>query len=97
MVINMDDKIRPPQKKQDVLARNKYNKQLKEVHKKAPPKPISCECCGKIPNKWACDHYPNTTKFRGWVCWECNNAAGSVGDSYEGAVKLFNYLYAKRV
>jgi len=73
-----------------------YNKQLKEVHKKAPPKPSNCECCGKVPNKWACDHYPNTTKFRGWVCWECNNAAGSVGDSYEGAVKLFNYLYAKK-
>jgi hypothetical protein len=74
----------------------KYNQQLKEVHKKAPAKPKTCQCCGKVPIKWACDHYPNTSKFRGWVCWECNNAAGSVGDSYEGAVKLFNYLYNRR-
>lgn len=73
-----------------------YNKDLKAVHKSAPPKPEKCECCGKIPKKWACDHYPNSTRFRGWVCWECNNAAGSVGDSYEGAVKLLNYLYERR-
>ena len=73
-----------------------YQNQLKTVKKNAPAKPQRCECCGKIPNKWACDHYPNTTKFRGWVCWECNNAAGAVGDSYEGAVKLLNYLYQRK-
>lgn len=75
----------------------KYNQDLKEVHKKAPPKPERCECCNKIPTKWACDHHPNSTIFRGWVCWECNNAAGSVGDSYEGAVNLFNYLFARQL
>lgn len=74
-----------------------YNKDLREVHKKAPKKPDFCECCGKVPKKWACDHYPNSRIFRGWICWECNNAAGSVGDSYEGAVKLFNYLYRKKL
>ena len=73
----------------------KCNQVLKTVHKNAPPKPDKCECCGKVPKKWACDHYPNSTDFRGWVCWECNNAAGSVGDSYEGAVKLLNYLYQR--
>ena len=75
---------------------NKYKKELRNVHKKAPKKPKYCECCGKIPTKWACDHYANTTIFRGWVCWECNNAAAAVGDTYEGSVKLFNYLYARR-
>lgn len=75
----------------------KYNQDLKKVHKKAPPKPERCECCGKIPIKWICDHYPNTQIFRGWVCFECNNAAGSVGDSYEGAVNLFNYLFARQL
>lgn len=74
----------------------KYNQDLKIVHKNAPKKPERCECCDKIPIKWACDHYPNSTKFRGWICWECNNAAGSVGDSYEGAVKLFNYLFKRK-
>ena len=73
-----------------------YQKDLKEVHKKAPPKPERCECCNKVPTKWVCDHYPNSRIFRGWVCWECNNAAGSVGDSYEGAVNLLNYLYSRR-
>ena len=75
---------------------NKYNKDLRCVHKKAPDKPNFCECCGKIPEKWVCDHYPNSKKFRGWICIECNNAAGNVGDSYEGAVKLFNYLYLRK-
>lgn len=75
----------------------KYNQDLKVVHKNAPPKPERCECCNKIPTKWACDHYPNSTIFRGWICWECNNAAGSVGDSYEGAVMLLNYLYQRKL
>lgn len=74
----------------------KYNQDLKTVHQNAPEKPDRCECCNKIPVKWACDHHPNSTIFRGWVCWECNNAAGSVGDSYEGAVNLFNYLYQRQ-
>lgn len=74
----------------------KYNQDLKIVHQNAPSKPERCQCCNKIPVKWACDHYPNSTIFRGWVCWECNNAAGSVGDSYQGAAMLFNYLYQRR-
>jgi hypothetical protein len=74
----------------------KYQEQLRTVHKIAPPKPERCQCCNVIPKKWVCDHYPDSTIFRGWVCWECNNAAGSVGDSYEGAVKLLNYLYQRR-
>jgi hypothetical protein len=75
----------------------KYHQDLKEVHKNAPEKPDRCECCNKIPTKWACDHHPNSTIFRGWVCWECNNAAGSIGDSHEGAFKLFNYLSERQL
>lgn len=73
-------------------------KRLQNIAKKnAPEKPDSCECCGKITDTFYCDHYPNTDKFRGWVCFECNTAAGYVGDSYEGVVKLFNYLYQRRI
>ena len=73
-----------------------YNDGLKEAKKNAPEKPEVCECCGEKVEKWYCDHYPNTNQFRGWVCFKCNNAAGSVGDTYEGATKLFNYLYARQ-
>lgn len=75
-----------------------YNEGLKTAKQNAPQKPSDglCECCGVKVTKWYCDHHPNTTKFRGWVCFKCNNAAGSVGDSYEGAVKLFNYLFKNK-
>ena len=75
-----------------------YNEGLKKAKETAPTKPENnlCECCGTVVEKWYCDHYPNSNRFRGWVCFKCNNAAGSVGDSYEGAVKLFNYLYKRK-
>jgi hypothetical protein len=73
-----------------------YQKGLREAKKSAPEKPLTCECCGKVPEKWICDHYPNTDNFRGWVCSNCNLAAGYVGDSYEGAVQLVNYLYKRK-
>lgn len=73
-----------------------YQKSLRNAKKTAPDKPEKCECCGKIPEKWVCDHYPGTDIFRGWVCSNCNLAAGYVDDSYEGAVKLVNYLYQRK-
>lgn len=73
-----------------------YSIGLNEAKKNAPDKPDKCECCGKSVDKWYCDHHPQTSKFRGWICFNCNNAAGSVGDSYEGAVNLLNYLYNRR-
>lgn len=76
-----------------------YRKLLTVAKENAPEKPLDnkCECCGKITQKWYCDHHPNTDKFRGWVCFECNTAAGYVGDHHNGAAKLFNYLYNRRI
>lgn len=74
-----------------------YQKNLRTAKKSAPEKPDRCDCCHKIPDKWVCDHYPGTDIFRGWVCSNCNLAAGYMDDSYEGAVKLFNYLYERKV
>lgn len=74
-----------------------YQKSLRAAKKSAPDKPAKCECCGKIPDKWVCDHYPGTEIFRGWVCSNCNLAAGYMDDTYEGAIKLFNYLYERKV
>lgn len=74
-----------------------YKKNLRIAKKSAPDKPEVCECCNKIPDKWICDHYPDTDIFRGWVCSNCNLAAGYMNDSYDGAIKLFNYLYQRKV
>ena len=78
---------------------SEYQNTLRKIKKNAPSKPADhrCECCGKITEKWFCDHYPNTDNFRGWVCFECNTASGLVGDSYDGAVKLFNYLFHRKI
>lgn len=73
-----------------------YRKLLNIAKKNAPEKPEHCECCGKKVDIWFCDHFPDTDKFRGWVCFECNTAAGYVGDTYHGAVKLVQYLYQRR-
>jgi hypothetical protein len=75
-----------------------YQKILRKIKKNAPAKPENgkCECCGKIVTKWVCDHYPNTEIFRGWVCGDCNVASGLMGDSYEGSIKLFNYLWQRK-
>ena len=72
--------------------------QLKKIKESAPPKPDRCECCGKDMEgkSFYCDHDHNLTKFRGWVCRYCNEAAGNVGDTYQGAVKLLNYLYERK-
>lgn len=76
---------------------SKYKKLQNTAKKNAPIKPEKCECCGEPVDVWYCDHYPHTDKFRGWLCFKCNTAAGYVGDSYEGAVKLLNYLYQRRI
>lgn len=77
---------------------SEYKKLLNNAKINAPDKPADnrCECCGKITEKWYCDHYPNTEKFRGWICFSCNTAAGNVGDNYMGAVNLLNYLYNRK-
>lgn len=60
------------------------------------PAPAVCECCGQPPrssySKLVVDHCHDTKTFRGWLCDQCNTAAGMIGDSAEGARKLLTYL-----
>lgn len=67
---------------------------LKNLHKRAPPKPDVCECCGNIPvgNKWRLDHDHTSGLIRGWLCDACNLGIGSLGDSVEGLENALNYL-----
>lgn len=72
---------------------------MRKIKKEAPTKPKNgkCQCCGKPVYKWVCDHHPNTDIFRGWICRDCNIASGLMGDSYDGASQLFNYLYSRKL
>ena len=61
------------------------------------PKPIKCECCGKIPKseKIYLDHDWNISgpeAFRGWLCNNCNIGIGKLGDNLDGVMKAVRYL-----
>lgn len=74
----------------------KHTKIRNKLHKKAPPKPDVCECCGKVPYKWCLDHDHSDDSFRGWLCEPCNTGIGKLGDTLESIVKAFNYLYQSK-
>jgi hypothetical protein len=38
------------------------------------------------------DHDPETHKFRGWICQNCNTAIGKLGDNLTGLMAAVNYL-----
>jgi hypothetical protein len=66
--------------------------QLREAKKSAPPKPLSCECCGKATKKFVPDHNHKTGEFRGWVCRNCNHGLGKLGDDLSGLLHAVKYL-----
>ena len=74
------------------VCRCKKEKQVRVIHKTAPPKPDVCECCFKVPEKWHLDHDHKTNKFRGWLCEPCNIRLGLFGDSIKGLNVAINYL-----
>jgi hypothetical protein len=75
----------------------KHSKIRVKLHKKAPPKPEVCECCKKVPYKWALDHDHSNNKFRGWLCSRCNEGLGKLGDNLEGIINATNYLIKVRL
>ena len=62
--------------------------------------PEVCECChlpevrvgryGKVL-RLSLDHDHSTGEFTGWLCSNCNNAKGFLGDNRQGAQNLLNY------
>ena len=74
----------------------KHSRIRHKLHKKAPPKPIVCECCQKTPHKWVLDHDHSDDSFRGWICDKCNTGLGKLGDNREGVIKAVNYLILAR-
>jgi recombination endonuclease VII len=64
------------------------------------PRPEICELCGEKPRKTDkrhgihFDHCHITGKFRGWLCYRCNNILGQVRDKSELLRRLADYLDA---
>lgn len=72
----------------------KQTKVRGKLHKKAPPRPLFCECCKQIPIKWVLDHDHTDNSFRGWICDRCNTGIGKLGDNLDGLIKAVNYIIA---
>ena len=74
-------------------------KLLRDIKKHAPPKPKNelCECCGNYTTKWYCDHDHDTLQFRGWVCFNCNQGVGFLGDNIKGVLKALWYLTKRKI
>ena len=72
-----------------------HSKVRGKLHKKAPPKPLVCECCGKVPLKWCLDHNHSDDSFRGWICERCNTGIGKLGDNLQGIVNAMNYFLSR--
>jgi len=52
-----------------------------------------CECCGKVPNGrpgLSADHDHASGRFRGWICYACNNLVGTLESVRTAMAK--NYL-----
>ena len=70
----------------------KLKQQLAEAHKSAPLKPHKCDCCFKVTEILIVDHDHETGFFRGWICRNCNQGIGKLGDDIEGLSKALDYL-----
>tara|TARA_R100000278_G_scaffold122901_1_gene110407 strand:+ start:1299 stop:1712 length:414 start_codon:yes stop_codon:yes gene_type:complete len=51
-----------------------------------------CDCCGKETKKLHLDHDHHTAEFRGWLCIQCNQGIGKLGDNIEGVTNALNFL-----
>jgi hypothetical protein len=58
------------------------------------PRSKKCNCCGKISEyKLHLDHsHGKSKKFRGWLCRNCNQGIGMLGDNIVGIKRALKYL-----
>ena len=73
------------------------SKQLKQearIAKRNAPyeKTEICECCGSTEYRIESDHIHGTTEFRGWICLQCNQGMGKLGDDLDGILRAAKYL-----
>lgn len=89
-------------KKKAAERQRKYRNKNKEYYWKLAgypeptrPEPSKCECCGTLPavgRSLHLDHCHVTNRFRGWLCLNCNQGLGKLGDNLEGLLKAVEYL-----
>ncbi len=70
----------------------KHQEDVRYLRTVAPPKPDSCECCGRSNVKLLLDHDHDTITFRGWICGKCNTGLGSLGDTIQDVKNALRYL-----
>ena len=70
----------------------KASRQLSLAKKQAPPKPTFCDCCNQPTTHLVLDHDHTTGLFRGWLCRNCNQGIGKLGDNIEGLMNAIDYL-----
>ena len=77
--------------------KNKCNQGQKKAYKLAgkpsyPPIGTPCDLCARTDKKLLFDHDHEILKHRGWLCQNCNQALGRLGDNEEGLQRALNYL-----
>jgi len=70
----------------------KAAEQLKKAKKNAPNKPNKCECCEKLTSILVLDHDHSNGLFRGWICRNCNQGIGKIGDTIPALENAIKYL-----
>lgn len=72
------------------------SKQLISARKTAPPKSEYCQCCKIKAPYLVLDHDHLTGNFRGWICRNCNQGIGKLGDNLDGIIRAVNYLLSAK-
>jgi len=75
----------------------KRNKGQKEAYKlagepKYPAIGTPCDNCKRTDMKLVFDHDHETLEHRGWLCENCNQGLGRLGDTEESLQRALNYL-----
>ena len=90
--------VKGESKRQAVLSHFGGKNAIKQVKENRPPEGTPCEKC-KTPMVYkrcaqmmCFDHDPDTNKFRGWLCQNCNTGIGKLGDNLEGLLEAVRYL-----
>ena len=59
---------------------------------KTPPIGTPCDCCGRTDMKLCFDHDHETLAHRGWLCQNCNQGMGRLGDTIKSLLRAIEYM-----
>ena len=74
------------------VCKNRQRTTVLKLVKENPKNTDNCDCCGKYSKNLECDHNHKTSKFRGWLCNNCNSGMGRFGDDIENLEQAIEYL-----